>query len=427
MIEYEEINIPYKKIVIKNAIWLYFATFINKISKLILTLASARLLGPYLFGSFSYVISIINFFFIFSDWGLSNILIKNFQIYPNKDELVKEIISIKLILIVLISLLSIIGYFFIKTSEAKDIYFILFSTFILLSFRDLINVYFKAIQKMEIEAISLLFENIITAILGITLVYFYRNIIYLGIAYLIGAIISLTYILINIYKNWLKLDFILNIKKSLLYIKEGMPLFFLGFLGFIFFGLDNIMLGFIRGMNEVGYYSIVTKIILNLNLIPGIAMTALFPYLSKISTDYTKLKFIYRKILFGFIIVSILLSMFLFLTTDYWFLWLLGERYKNSILVFKLLIWSSTFLFSLVLLDNLLFILNKQWLNFYFTSICAVSNFILNLILIPHIGMFGAALATFLSQALNFILSFYLVEKTLKEKIYKLDFATSKI
>ena len=417
MIEDGELQIPSKKLVIKNALWLYFATFINKVSKLILVLASARLLGPYLYGSFSYVISVINFFFIFSDWGLSNILIRNFQISENKEQLVKEIISIKLILIIIISSLSISGYFFLKNNETKNIYFLLLGTIILISLKDLINVYFKAIQKMEIDAISSLIENILTTILGIVLVYFYRNLIYLGFAYLIGACISLIYSLINIYKNWIKLEFILNIKKGLEYVREGMPLFFLGFLGFIFFGLDNIILGFIRGMHEVGYYSIVTKIILNLNLIPGIAMIALLPYFSKISSDYSKLKVIYRKILLGFIVTAIFLSVFLFLTVNYWFIWLLGEKYKNSIFVFKLLIWSSTFLFALVLLDNLLFILNKQWLNFYFTSFCALINVILNLILIPSLGMIGAALATIFSQALNFILSFYLTEKTLKEHI----------
>lgn len=412
MIEYEDVNLSPKWVVIKNALWLYFATFVNKISKLILVLIVAKILGPYLYGNFTYVFSIIGFFFMFSDWGLSNIFIKNFQILQNKEKLLEEIISIKIVLIIFISLLTVFGYFILKEAPAKAIYSIILFAFLLNSMKDLINIYFRAIQKMKIESISLLIENLTTVVFGILFVFLTRDVLYLALAYLMGATLGFFYSFLNVYKRWVNLKFIFLFNRFLRYIKEGTPILFLGFLGFIFFNSDHLILGYLRGMKELGYYSIVTKIMLNLTLIPSLAVTALFPFLSKISTDYGRLKIIYRKVLFSFIFSSFLLVLFLYFTVDYWFLWILGEEYKNSIIVFKILSWNLIFLFSLILLDNLLFILNKQWPNFYLTAICAVLNIILNIILIQNLGITGAAISTLLSQALNFALSLGLVEKS---------------
>jgi len=68
-------------------------------------------------------------------------------------------------------------------------------------------------------------------------------------------------------------------------------------------------------------------------------------------------------------------------------------------------------LFPLVLLDNIIFVFNKQWLNFYLTIGAALLNLILNIILVPIYGVNGAIFATLISQFLNFSISYYIVEK----------------
>lgn len=413
MIEQENYLTP-KQIVIKNAFWLYFANFLNKILRIVLVIISARILGPYLYGNFTYALSIIGFFLMFSDWGLSSLLIRNYQIFENKKVVVQELISLKLLLIFTTTFLAISGYFFLKDTPAKIVYFILLFALSLDALRDLINSFFKAIQKMEIDSISIIIESIIVTFSGILFLYFKKDIFYLGLAYFLGAIFSFIFCFIKISPIFRAIKFEFSFLKAIEYLKQGTPLLLLGFLGFIFFSLDHIMIGYLKGMQELGYYSPITKIILNLNLIPGLAITALFPYLSKISLEKNKLKKIYRKIFIGFIGLASVLAIILVLSANLWFLKLFGGQYEKSLFIFKVFIWIIIFLFGLTLLDNLLFILGKQWLNFYATSFCAILNIILNLWLIPLYGALGASLATLAVQFINFLISLFLVEYFLR-------------
>lgn len=413
MIEQETFLTP-KQIVIKNAFWLYTATFINKILRILLVIISARLLGPYLYGNFTYALSIAGFFLMFSDWGLSGLLIKNYQIFENKRQIIQEIISLKIILILIIVILSITGYFFIKENPAKVVYLIILSALSLGVLRDMITTIFKALQKMEYESFSIIIESITTTSLGILVLYFKRDIFYLGIAYFLGALWSFIFCLTKIFQLFKSLNFKFSFLKAIDYLKQGTPLLLLGFLGFIFFSSDQIMIGYLKGMKELGYYSPIAKIILNLTLIPNIAVTALLPYFSKISLEINKLKIIYRKIFFSFIILSLIIAGILVISADLWFLKIFGSQYEKSILIFKIFVWTIIFLYGLTLLDNLLFVLGKQWFNFYVTSFFAILNIILNLWLIPIYGAVGACVATLIVQFFNFSVSFFLVEYFLK-------------
>lgn len=414
MINQEEIYLTPKQIVIKNAIWLYASNFINKILRIILVIISARFLGPYFYGNFSYAFSIANFFLMFSDWGLSSLLIRNFQISEDRKRIVQEIISLKVILVLIITIFALIGYIFIKDSPAKVVYLIILSALTLDVLRDTINTFFKATQKMEISSLSLVIETFLVTGLGIFFLYLKRDIFYLGTAYFLGAFISYIYSLAKIFQLFKTLNFSFSFFNALEYLKQGTPLLLLGLLGFIFFNFDHIIIGYLRGMEELGYFSPISKIMLNLNLIPEIAMTALFPYLAKISLEKNKLKKIYRRIFIIFMALSLALVMTLFFSVNLWFFKIFGIQYKTSSLIFKILIWTTIFLFGLNLLDKLLFILDKQWLNFYATSFCAILNIILDLWLVTIYGALGAATATLLTQAINFLISLFLVEYSLK-------------
>jgi O-antigen/teichoic acid export membrane protein len=72
-------NISPKQIVIKNTFWLSLGQFFTRLFKFLLVVFAARILGPEGWGSFQYVLSIASMFFIFSDWGVGNLLIRDYQ------------------------------------------------------------------------------------------------------------------------------------------------------------------------------------------------------------------------------------------------------------------------------------------------------------------------------------------------------------
>jgi len=70
--------------IFQNTFWLYLAEIFSKIFHLILFFLIARVLGKEIFGVFNYVLALVSFYFLFSDFGVSQILIRDYNKKENK-------------------------------------------------------------------------------------------------------------------------------------------------------------------------------------------------------------------------------------------------------------------------------------------------------------------------------------------------------
>jgi O-antigen/teichoic acid export membrane protein len=408
-------NLYPKQIVLKNTFWLWLGNILGKLCKLILILFSARILGPSIYGSFSYALAFLGIFFVFSDWGVSNILIRDYQQKEDKKNIIDVGFTTKIFLLVLISVISILSFFFLKDPEAKKIYFIL----LIFLFIDNIKIYFSAIfnalQRMEKPAFIEFVESLATLILAILLLIKIKSIVSLALAYLFGAILA--FIISKQFINLLniKINFDVNPEKIKYFLINGTPLMLFGVLGYIFFTTDQLLLGYFRTMEEVGYYSVISKLILNINIFPSLFLTALFPYLASKVNDILKIREITKKVLLILISSAILISLILYFLAPYIVPLFLGSKYYQSINVLRYLIWIIVFLFPTMFFDNILFAFNKQWQDFGITSFAAILNLLLNIFTIPIYGMYGAIFSSILAQIVNFVLSYALVYKTINK------------
>ena len=89
-----------------------------------------------------------------------------------------------------------------------------------------------------------------------------------------------------------------------------------------------------------------------------------------------------------------------------------GPSYEPSIGVLKIQIWAILFVFLGVSSSKWLVAENLQKITLYRTALGAVINVIMNLILIPSMGIKGAALATVVSQAIASYLGYAISRKT---------------
>jgi len=406
-------NLYPKQIVLKNTFWLWFGNILGKLCKLILILFSARILGPSGYGSFSYALAFLGIFFVFSDWGVGNILVRDYQQREDKKTIIDVGFTIKVFLLVLISVISILGFFFLKDPEARKIYFILFIFLILDHIKCFFFAIFKALQKMEKEAIVDFIESLTILILATFLLIKVKSIISLALAYLLGGILA--FIISKHFINLLniKINLDINPEKIRYFLINGTPLMLFGILGYIFFTTDQLLLGYFRKMEEVGYYSVISKLILNINIFPSLFLSALFPYLASKVNDILKIREITKKILLILISSAILISLILYFLAPYIVPLFLGSKYYPSINVLRYLIWIIVFLFPTMFFDSILFAFNKQWQDFGITSFAAILNLLLNLITIPIYGMYGAIFSSILAQIVNFVLSYVLVHKTI--------------
>lgn len=406
-------NIYPKQIVLKNTFWLSISNILSKLCKLIVIFIAARILGPSTYGSFSYTLSLLGLLFIFADFGLSNIIIRDYQQKENKEELLRSSYLLKILLITSISLIAILSFLFLKNYEVKKVYFILLLFFILDHLKSFFNSILSALQRMEKNSIIELSENFFTLLAGIILLLNFKSINSLGFSYLIGGIIAfvLSVYFLKVFNIKLKPEINLKVIKYLFI--NGLPLMLFGFLNYIFFTTDQLILGYFRTMREVGYYSVVSKILLNILIFPSLFLFALFPYLASQIQNIEKVRLITKKVMLILIFSAMFLSLILYILAPYLTL-ILGNEYYQSVIILRYFVWILIFTFPTVLLDYVLFAYNKQWQDFFITSFAALLNLTLNFIAIPLYGVYGAVFSSIISQIVNLLLSLILVYNILK-------------
>jgi O-antigen/teichoic acid export membrane protein len=401
------INKSPKQIVLKNTFWLSLSQIFTRLFKFILVIFAARLLGPTGWGSFQYVLSVASMFFILSDWGIGNLVIRDYQQKEDFKERIHTGSLIREFLAFLSLLIALIASLIFENPSFRRAFIILSFFLFLSNLRDYIISFFQAVQKMEKQFLIVFIESFLTLILGIIFILKFKDIISFALAYFLGMFLSLLYAL------KLGKDFLIFLKPKIdygfikYYLLNGLPLVLFGMLGFIFFNTDQIILGKLKGVETVGYYSIATKIILILVTFPSLFLASLFPQLALSFNDRERLKKIFKKSIPFVLLISSLIFILILIFADLLPL-LFGEKYIPSIKPLKLLSLILIFLPLTNLFDNFLFSINKQWQDFFITLFCAILNLALDFLLIPQYSIFGAIYATLTSQFANLLLTSFL-------------------
>lgn len=107
--------------------------------------------------------------------------------------------------------------------------------------------------------------------------------------------------------------------------------------------------------------------------------------------------------------------------SDWIIVLLYGAPYAEAADVLKIHVWSGIFVFMGYVFHKYLIAENWTTLAFLRTFYGAILNLVLNFILIPKIGILGAALATLLSQ----LMSNYLFDLTDKRLYHQFMLKTS--
>ncbi|MER3406965.1 MAG: hypothetical protein C4278_00830 [Patescibacteria group bacterium] len=411
------------KFLFQNTFWFYLSEFVSKASRFFVFIIIARILGREEFGVFNYVLALLSLFFLFSDFGLGDILIRDFQQKENKEKIIKETFTLKFYLNIVIFLISFLGLFFLKDfSKLFLLYLILGLYFIFNNLR----YHFNSLFLTSFKAFNIFILNLVEGFLLIfsLLIFslFFKSALAIGLGYLFSAFLIFSFSYFVYQKNFkFKLKEKINQINIFYYFKNGLPLVFFGLLGYVFFTTDQIIIGHFRSFSELGIYSVASKIILSLVPIGALLSSAIFPYISRKIYNYQEIKkyffiFIYLELILAFLTV-----VFCYLFSPFLIGFAFGKEFLDSLPLIYILIWILVFMFPVQFLDKLLFSYNKQWLDFWLTLIPAILNLILNIYLVPIYGVYGAIFSSIVSQILNFVLTFsasyYVIEKYSKNLV----------
>lgn len=408
-------NSSTKQTIFKNTFWQTVGTLFNKLLSLFLIIWAARILGAEEYGKFNFAIAFVSLLIVFSDLGLSAIIVREFARKEEKKEEFYSIVSLKILLalgtFILILLTSIL------IAPAKDVQKIvlILSLFLLANnFMGTFYSFFHARQKMEYEAWPELIQVFLLFIFGFYVLLKLPSAENLSYVYFLSSLVALISVLFFFHRKFLplKLEWDFSVWKR--FLSFSWPLALIGLFGLIYGYIDSVMLGFWNMLTEVGWYNAAQRIVTAVLLPMGFIAVSFYPALSQFS-EFSKEKFqdIWNKEL------EIMISVALPLVVGGW---ILAQKiisafyppdFTPSILAFQILILTAGIIFLYRPFYDAMIILNQQTKTFWITITGAIANVILNFILIPKYSLYGAAIATAITNLLIFVvIMFYTVKFT---------------
>lgn len=394
--------------------------FLGAFFILVTTPYITRVLGAENLGKVDYVNSIIQYFILFTALGIPNYGIR--EIAKTRDNVfdrTKTIIELGIILIIT----TIIGYvvlFFLLNNingfkELKTLILIM-STWILFN-----NIgfewFYQGIENQVYITIRFIIIRLIVLILMFLFVKNSKDYIIYGIILVLMNSGSNVLNLINIRK-YLSFKNItlkkLDLKK---HIKPVLIIFAASLSVSIYLQLDVVMLG---NVNEkiVAYYTVPNKLIRLVMILITALGTVLIPRISNCikNNDMENYKKYVNYSLKYILMISIPSVVGIFLLADNIILIMAGEKFIESILTMRILVF---ILFIVGIAYFLGFqLLYPHGLEKYYTysvTIAAIINFIFNYIMIPKYYQNGAAIGTIIAELTGVMLMLYFTRNYLKE------------
>lgn len=400
----------------QNTVWLFSGQSLVKAIAFLYAIFLARALGPSDFGLYIYVITIFGLVAQLADFGFNRFLTRD--IARDRSQLpqyLSNVFTLRILLIVFVFLLVSLMLFFLDPKITRSSLAILaLISIIPLAAAITFDAIFVALEKMFYSALALVSLNFFVAILGFLAVFVFRMGVFGAVlTFLLAHVFYLLVFGLFLLKEKISLSFSFDFsfwKKALL---NSLPYGLLAFLGLLYFKIDTVLLTFIKGESQTGFYAASFKFLEGLHFIPLVVGTALFPVMARLHRDdLGELRRLYFLSLRFLLVIAFFLTLILFFGAPILINVLYGPDFAPSILALQILSFTIIFMFLHVPGAHLLFATEEFLAKIIVLSLFTLSfNVILNLILIPPFGLIGASIVTVFSEALSFIVFFLLIQK----------------
>lgn len=394
-----------KQTIVKNIFWLSFGQIASRLIRAAIIIYSARILGAAEYGVFSYALGLAGFFTIFADIGINSILTREVAKKPDKEkEYFATAFVMKVVLLIGTALLVLfVAPHFSKIGGALPLFPLVALLVIFDNFREFSFSFFRAKEKMELEAFVFIGMNIVITIFGFVVLSFVQTSMAIMVAYMAssGVAAFATAIILRKYLAGVIKNFVVKLVREI--GSAALPIALLGLLGAFMLNTDMIMLGWWRTAEEIGFYSSAQKIVQVLYTLPAILAGAIFPAISRLVglAEKEKERALMEKSMSIVFLMAIPLTVGGMVLAKSIIQFLYGGEYAPAAGVLQILIMTTLFAFPGALIGNLVLAHNKQNKMAAPVFFSSVTNIIFNAVFIPPFGIIGAAVATIFAQLIS--------------------------
>ncbi len=398
-----------KNNIVSNAGWIIGCKIIKAILTLIVTMFTARYLGPSSYGLISYAASIVVFITPLMKLGFESILVHEIVQKPENEGKILGTAIFANIISSCFAIAAILLFVFVVNHGEKDTLIVcgLYSLLLLFQAIENLQYWFQAKLMSKYTSISMLISYVIITIFQIILLILNKNVYWFALSYSLDYfIIAILLLLIYRKKGKSKLEFSkIEFKRmfsiSKYYIVSSMMVN-------IFAQTDRIMLKLMIDNAAVGYYSAATTCATMTAFVFVAIIDSFRPSIfegKKISQQLfnERLKYLYFIIIYASLITSMIMTFFAPLIIKI----IYGRDFSESILALQIIVWFTTFSYLGTIRNIWMLAEQKQKYLWIINLSGALANILLNLILIPYYGIYGAAFASLFTQIFtNLIIGF---------------------
>ena len=395
-----------------NASWIIGCKVVQALLGVIISMLTARYLGPSSFGVINYAAAIVAFVAPITKLGLSHVLVQEIVYAPESEG---KIIGSSLTMSFISSLLCIVGVIsFSMITNANEpetvIVCSLYSALLVAHALELVQYWFQAKLISKYTSIVSVVVYLLISLYKIVLLIANKSVYWFAVANAIDHLL-IGFILLAIYrwKSKQKISFSLEwakklFNKSKFFIVSSMMVT-------IFAQTDKIMIKFMIDDAATGIYSAASACAGMASFVFAAIIDSMRPTILEHKKNESQLYETNLCRLYSIIIYMALaqsLAMTLFAKPIIWILY--GTQYFASISVLSIIVWQATFSY-IGSVRNIWILAEEKHSYLWIINLSgAITNVLLNLLLIPKWGVEGAAVASVVTQIFTNVIIGYIIK-----------------
>jgi len=371
---------------------------------------TANQLGSEDYGKFNYARSFATLITVFAPLGISGgILARNLLNNPEKRDLIMgTAFATRLITsFFCVALATLVGFYmneFVWNDDLKFWMVILAATPVVFESFNVLGDYFVANVESKYHAYGEFAKTLVSSAIKLVMLYVFDSpVIWFAVVLIVDAIIY-DLVVIGVYARKFKLS-VLQWKASRSYawelIRETWPLVFSSFVIMIYMKIDQIMIQPMLGDKAVGLYAAALRISESTYFVPTVISSSLFPAIVNARKESMALFNDRTQQLSDLmVLIGILIAVPVTVLSHWIFKFLYAPEYADAQYVLVIHIWSGVMVGTGLAGNAWLTANGLQKFALYRTIWGAIANIVANMVLIPRVGIEGAAIATLIAQTI---------------------------
>jgi O-antigen/teichoic acid export membrane protein len=395
---------------VSNVVFILGARVVSRVVSLVAVVYLANGLGDDGYGRYATLIAYLALVSVIADLGFNPLYTREAARAPNE---LGNYLGTLLVFKLALALAAAVALGIALSFGARLSYLIIPGAALLITtaYANLLRNTFYAVGRAEFDAVAIIAEISIQAVLIIAGARAHAPVAFFVWAYAASFLFTIVYALVVI--RVFKLGRIrLGLDRSLVrrWFPLALPFAFTFFLTNLYFRADVPILQHFRSFAEVGWYTFAYKPFEALQFVPLAIQAVVYPLLGVyFVSDIARLTLAYERFFKVLVLLGWPLTVGTFVLVHP--IGRLFRLFPQSEASLRILAFAIVFLFANSAFYAMLNATNRQHMNAWATGLAAAINIVLNLILIPFYGYLAASATTAVTEASLCVLGWWFVQR----------------